>query len=348
MLTLRYPIAALLLLTVTAARAATSSDEFALVTTRAGTIQFGLVVGETDDLLTLHSLKSQKDIVFGKDDLLSAKRNMDENEAFVQEELPYALAWRLSKAPLRSADRSQRQGRLAIVPFAIEAGVATDGLAAFQTNLATLLSQRKIEVVDPGQVQKALTDLSVQDPLTPPVLPLGKTLKSDWVFTGTVVSQGKVRTLHYRLIDVQSERTLIAGAKPLPIAGQAPTTGPVTPERKIALAPTKAVDLAGKWQIHTSRNTIAVTITLMEDSTYLLRTSGVYAREYRLHGNTLTMTKAFYKTYAANASEMMVWRLRRDGSLMLLNTKWAGYSMTRNDSDQPEPAHAPESAPPAK
>lgn len=352
MLTTRHYIVACLLLLLTAAgghAAAAPADEFALVTTKAGEIQFGLVVGETDDLITLRSLKTLKDTVFGKHDLLSSKRNLDESDAFVQEEFPYVLAWRLGKSTVTNPDGSARQGRLVIVPFAVDSGVPADGLSAFQTNLATIIAQRKIEVVDAGQVQKALTDLSVQDPLTPPVLPLGKTLKSDWVLTGKVLSQDKVRTLHYRLIDVQSERTLVAGAKPLLAAGPTPTTAP-TPEKKVVLAPAKPVDLAGTWQIPSTRGSTTITVISLGNDQYILQTSSIYGGEYQWKGNALTMTRPAYKTYAANASEMMVWRLRTDGTLILTNTRWGGHAMIREDPDkkQPESAKAPGTSPPAR
>ena len=353
MLTSRYSIAAYFLLVVTVAgtwAATAPADEFALVTTKAGAIQFGLVVGESDEMITLRSLKSLKDTVFGKNDLLSSKRNLDENDAFAQEELPYALLWRLGKSPAVSPDGSARPGRLVIVPFSVESGVSADGISAFQANLITVISQRKIEVVDPGQVQKALTELSVQDPLTPPVLPLGKTLKADWVITGKVLYHEKVRTLHYRLIDVQSERTLIAGAKPLPFAGPTPTTGPVTAEKKVVLAPAKPLELTGKWQLHTTKITLAVMFTSIEENKYILATTGIYGGEYQLRGNALVMVKPAYHTYAANASEMMIWRPRTDGSLVLTNTRWAGTYLTRDNSDktQTDPAKAPAAEPPAK
>ena len=353
MLTSRYSIAACFLLVVTTAgawAAPTPADEFALLTTRAGVIQFGLVVGESDEIITLRSLKSLKDTVFGKNDLLSSKRNLDENDAFAQEELPYALLWRLSKSPAVSPDGSARPGRLAIVPFAVESGVSADGLSTFQTNLSTIISQHKIEVVEPGQVQKTLTELSVQDPLTPPVLPLGKTLKADWVFTGKVLYQDKVRTLHYRLIDVQSERTLIAGVKFLPFLGQTPAPAAATPEKKVVLSPAKPVDLTGKWQMHTTKSTLAVMFTSLDENKYVLGTTAIYGGEYQLRGNALVMVKPSYRTYAANASEMMIWRPLTDGSFVLTNTRWAGNYLTRDISDktQTDPAKAPPAEPPAK
>ena len=311
----------------------TPQPEFAALTTRWGVEHFGLIVAETSDTLTLHQLSDLKDVAVRRSDILTLTRGLGEADAFARESLGAALAWKLSTL----SGRESAAGRLALVPLATEPHIDRQGLDAFQASILTTLAQRQIQVLDPGQVEKALMEAALRDPLAPPAMPLGKALNATWVLTGRVVTNGMERQVHYRLVDVATGRIIVAGAKRVPPPlGPQPTTAPaavaVVPLPRPSGTDPQPVstadrpDLSGPWLVYRRNSRVRVQLAREGPNRYLLKSGLSFAGVYELRGGQLVMVTAQHRP---PPKIMLVWQRQPDGSFTLTTGTMAGYRLAR-------------------
>jgi hypothetical protein len=93
----------------------------------------------------------------------------------------------------------------------------------------------------------------------------------------------------------------------------------------------ESVSLAGKWQMQGGGSVHPAQLIFNGENRYTMQ-AGITTGEYELRGDSLVMVKANISSYADTVSVLAIWKVRPDGSLVLSNTRFAGLTLTRDDS----------------